>query len=190
MEESGSLLDETACVDAVNPGKDFFPMSIVWSPIPMLTWILPISGHLGMSASDGLISDFGGSFYIHQHRRRTAFGPVTKFVHIRPSDLHALPPGTSEGSAIAAWNRAVAAANKSYETHMHNLLLDNCHHHVAVALNELKYLGYSKWDTTSLHLHMIRRGRFVSVSRFLMTYGGFLFLLGLVLLIVLLVKLV
>lgn len=74
-----------------------------------------MSGHLGFSDSSGVISDFGGSFYIHQHKKRTAFGPVTKFVQVKPSDLHALPAGTSESAAVAAWNKAVAAANKTYE---------------------------------------------------------------------------
>jgi hypothetical protein len=58
----------------------------------------------------------------------------------------------------------------------------------AVALNELRYLGYAKWDTTSLHLLMIRRGRFVSVSRWLITYGGFLVLAAIVMFVVLLAK--
>ena len=50
-EESGGL------IDAASPSKskDFFPMSIVWSPIPMLTWLLPVSGHLGFSDSSGMV---------------------------------------------------------------------------------------------------------------------------------------
>jgi hypothetical protein len=203
--DSSGLLDEVSAT----PAKEFFPMCIVWSPIPMLTWMLPVSGHLGMSDSSGVISDFAGTFHIHQNRKRTAFGSVTKFLPVKASDLHALPSGTSESAAIAAWNRAVTAANKTYEvilcvfvvnfflydfaslqTHMHNLLMDNCHHHVAVVLNELRYLGFSKWGTVSLHFLMMRRSRFVSVSRFLMTYGGFFCIVALVVFVVVVAKLV
>ncbi len=109
--DSSGLLDEVSAT----PAKEFFPMCIVWSPIPMLTWMLPVSGHLGMSDSSGLISDFAGTFHIHQNRKKTAFGGVTKFLPVKASDLHALPSGTSESAAIAAWNRAVTAANKTYE---------------------------------------------------------------------------
>ena len=27
---------------------DFFPLCIVWSPIPCLSWLMPVIGHLGM----------------------------------------------------------------------------------------------------------------------------------------------
>ncbi len=75
--------------------------------------------------------------------------------------------------------------------------------HVAFALNELHYRvtaawrcvarnmcvfpltdarmqNYTKWGSLSLGLFMITRGRFVSVSRFVLTYLGFFVLLVLV----------
>ena len=39
------------------------------------------------------------------------------------------------------WNRAVAKADTVYKRRMHNLCCDNCHSHVACALNEFKYKG-------------------------------------------------
>ena len=49
----------------VNPKKDFYPNCIVWCPIPCLTWMFPIVGHLGISDSEGIINDFVGSFSIN-----------------------------------------------------------------------------------------------------------------------------
>ncbi len=190
----------------VAPERDHFPTCIVWSPIPMLTWLLPVSGHLGMVDSSGLVSDFAGSCYIHNHKRRfvfcclslslcrrslargqrTAFGPVTKYVAVRPGDLHGLQPGEA---AAAGWNRALGAANRLYAGRGHNLLLDNCHHHVAAALNELRYRGRQDWGTLSLHLLMVRHGRFVSPARCAATYAGFLVIVAIVVLVVLLVRL-
>jgi hypothetical protein len=60
---------------------------------------------------------------------------------------------------------------------------------VAAALNELRFRGRADWGTLSLHLLMMRHGRFVSPARCAATYGGLLVLLALLLLVVLLVRL-
>ncbi len=112
---------------------------------------------------------------------------MTKYVAARPGELHGLQPGESPA---AGWNRALAAANRLYSGRGHNLLLDNCHHHVAAALNELRYRGRQDWGTVSLHLLMMRHGRFVSPARCVGTYAGFAVLLALVALVVVLVRMV
>ncbi|KAF1327897.1 Transmembrane protein, partial [Globisporangium splendens] len=42
-----------AVMPAVDPAKQRFPFCIVWSPIPVLTWVLPFIGHLGIADSKG-----------------------------------------------------------------------------------------------------------------------------------------
>ena len=37
------------------------PHTLVWAPIPLLTWLYPPIGHLGICLSDGVILDFAGS---------------------------------------------------------------------------------------------------------------------------------
>lgn len=67
-EEVEGLLGETerkSEVEKVNPLKDHYPMCIVWSPIPVLSYVAPIIGHTGIVLSDGTIHDFGASYYIH-----------------------------------------------------------------------------------------------------------------------------
>ena len=39
------------------------------------------------------------------------------------------------------YNKSIAKANKVYCKRMHNICCDNCHSHVANALNHLKYKG-------------------------------------------------
>ncbi len=70
MSEGRELLGTDGGDGGVECAKDQYPQCIVWSPIPMLTWMLPVSGHLGITDSTGLVSDFAGSGYIHNHRRR------------------------------------------------------------------------------------------------------------------------
>lgn len=40
-------------------GFEKYPYCIVWTPIPLLTWILPMVGHMGICKSNGVIYDFG-----------------------------------------------------------------------------------------------------------------------------------
>ena len=48
--------------------NEYFPMCIVWTPIPILSWFFPILGHAGLSMSDGRIRDFAGSYAIGVNR--------------------------------------------------------------------------------------------------------------------------
>lgn len=41
-----------------------FPFCIVWTSIPVLTWLIPCIGHTGICTSEGTIHDFGGPYYI------------------------------------------------------------------------------------------------------------------------------
>ena len=75
MSSSGEADRMLATADFA-PKRDSFPMSIVWSVIPGLTWLLPPVGHMGVCASDGTVYDFAGPYYIHANKKQTAFGPV------------------------------------------------------------------------------------------------------------------
>ncbi|KAJ6650834.1 hypothetical protein lerEdw1_002882 [Lerista edwardsae] len=41
-----------------------FPYCVVWTPIPVLTWLFPIVGHMGICTSAGVIQDFAGPYYV------------------------------------------------------------------------------------------------------------------------------
>ena len=40
-----------------------FPFSIVYTPIPLVSWVLPVVGHVGICTSTGLIYDFAGALF-------------------------------------------------------------------------------------------------------------------------------
>uniref|UniRef100_A0A3B4YE63 Transmembrane protein 222a n=1 Tax=Seriola lalandi dorsalis TaxID=1841481 RepID=A0A3B4YE63_SERLL len=41
-----------------------YPYCIVWTPIPILSWVLPFIGHMGICTSSGVIRDFAGSYFV------------------------------------------------------------------------------------------------------------------------------
>eukprot|EP00551_Chaetoceros_affinis_P007596 CAMPEP_0203662644 /NCGR_PEP_ID=MMETSP0090-20130426/541_1 /ASSEMBLY_ACC=CAM_ASM_001088 /TAXON_ID=426623 /ORGANISM="Chaetoceros affinis, Strain CCMP159" /LENGTH=123 /DNA_ID=CAMNT_0050525463 /DNA_START=53 /DNA_END=421 /DNA_ORIENTATION=+ len=108
--------------------------SILWSPLPVITWIIPIIGHLGIADSNGVASDFQGPYYVGD-RGRMAFGAPTRAFRVNICDV----PG---GAAV--WDQMIQEANEVYRGRMHNICCDNCHSHVACALNKMD-LWNVKW---------------------------------------------
>ena len=100
--------------------RNRFPYSIVWGPLCPLTLCCPCVGHMGVGDSQGRIHDFVGygvsvdSFMV---------GSVWRYAVV-------------SGPADRGWDAALERADREYETHMHNLCCDNCHHHTALVLSE------------------------------------------------------
>lgn len=44
--------------------KGRYPFCVVWTPIPLLTWIFPFIGHMGIAYSNGIIRDFAGPYFV------------------------------------------------------------------------------------------------------------------------------
>ncbi len=65
------------------------------------------------------------------------------------------------GGGASGWDAAVAKASEIYGGRMHNLFCDNCHSHVARALNIMKYDGSSRWNMIWLCFRMLFCGKFV-----------------------------
>mmetsp|Transcript_9378 Transcript_9378/g.26780 ORF Transcript_9378/g.26780 Transcript_9378/m.26780 type:complete len:174 (-) Transcript_9378:90-611(-) len=151
--------------------------SILWSPLPPITWFLPFIGHMGIADSRGLANDFQGSYYIGtQGRNRMAFGPVTRYLKVDVSDL----PG-----GVQRWDEAIREANQVYSQRIHNIFCDNCHSHVANALNRipLSAFGISKWDMVKLCFLLFFRGRFVSAGSVMAQFGPFLVFVAVIMLV-------
>ena len=119
---------------AVDVARGRFPFSLVWTPIPPITWLLPFVGHLGIADSRGVVYDFAGPYYIGVDH--LAFGSAARVLELNPDKITKYRPGESKA---AAWDAAVDAASEEYCGRMHNIFCDNCHSHVAMALNELAY---------------------------------------------------
>ena len=79
---------------------------------------------------DGVIHDFAGPYTVGIDEM--AFGEPTKYVQLDP-----------ELALVGSkkWNESVEKADETYSQMMHNLFCNNCHSHVACALNKMQYNG-------------------------------------------------
>ncbi|KAF3833563.1 hypothetical protein F7725_024767, partial [Dissostichus mawsoni] len=60
-----------------------------------------------------------------------------------------------------AWDTAVHDASEEYKQRMHNLCCDNCHSHVAMALNLMRYENSTSWNMVNLCLLVLIHGKHV-----------------------------
>ena len=140
--------------------------TIVWSPLPPITWFIPFIGHTGICNSSGIASDFRGPYYVGDDGRM-AFGPPTRYFKVDISHCNVTPE---------QWDTAIQEANELYRGRVHNIFCDNCHSHVAYALNQMPVsaCGIHKWDMIKIAILMFFRGSFLSWSAILQQFLPFI----------------
>ena len=135
--------------------------------MPCITWLLPFIGHTGIATTDGKINDFDGPYHISVDN--FAFGRTLKYVVCEV-----------EEERYAEWDECVDEANKEYRGRNHQLCCDNCHSHVARALNNYRYMGRENWTMVSVWWLLITSGKYVSCGAVLKTYLPFLIICALI----------
>lgn len=167
--------------DKIDNQKCRYPHSVVWTPIPVLTWLFPFIGHMGICTSMGVIRDFAGPYFVSEDNM--AFGNPAKYWQL---DMLKVPSANTK----ECWDRGVHDASEEYKGRMHNLCCDNCHSHVAYALNTMRYDGSTSWNMIKLCFLMLLHGKYVSCSAILKTWLPFLILLLIVATVVIVTQLV
>ena len=155
---------------AVSPLKRF-PYCVVWTPIPVITWLLPFVGHIGICLSSGIILDFAGAYYVAMDS--LSFGAPTKYWMLNP-DLASFPEdessnSVSSGSTSANWDRGLQACTSLYQLKPYSLLSQNCHSFVCHFLNQVKY-DKKEWRMVDLAAAMFLKGQFVGAAGFAKTW--------------------
>jgi len=62
MNEENFLSSESN--DRIDINRVRYPHCIVWTPIPLITWLFPLISHTGIARTDGFIQDFTGPYYV------------------------------------------------------------------------------------------------------------------------------
>ncbi|XP_054160576.1 transmembrane protein 222-like [Oppia nitens] len=138
-----------------------YPYCIVWTPIPLLTWLVPVIGHMGICMSNGVIRDFAGPYYVSQDDM--AFGNPTKYWQLSSKLL----------TGGHCWDDSVKQASDEYMNRMHSLCCDNCHSHVSMALNLMQYNGKCDYNMFNTFFRFTYHCKYVSFCAFLKTWLPF-----------------
>jgi len=85
------------------------------------------------------------------------FGRPTRYVQL---DIGAVSEFVIDRET--AFDDAVLDASKLYERRMHNICCQNCHHHVAEALNRMGYQRRHNWTQVDVWWMILTKGRWIS----------------------------
>ncbi|KAJ5066446.1 transmembrane protein [Anaeramoeba ignava] len=149
-----------------------YPFCIVWTPLPIVSWIVPFIGHVGICNSQGIIYDYAGSYFVSIDRM--AFGNPTKFSKLKLNHK-SQTLRTIQDQQIDLDN-AIKIATDEFNKQKYSFLCNNCHCYVARVLDLLHYRNSTKWSngaTIKVMFHLIKTSKYISFKHFLKTYIGF-----------------
>ncbi|PIA52833.1 hypothetical protein AQUCO_01000600v1 [Aquilegia coerulea] len=194
----------------INPRKARFPCCIVWCPLPVLSWLVPFIGHIGICREDGVILDFAGPNFVCVDN--FAFGSPARYIQIPKEKLHnscrsllieifaplkqccstlCLDAHDSEirneqtdpEGMIMTWDDALRKGTQEFQHRSYNLFTCNCHSFVANNLNRLGYGGGTGgWNVVNLAALIFLNGRWVNKAAMARSFLPFVvvFSLGLI----------
>lgn len=149
----------------IDPKKSRFPCCIVWTPLPILSWLVPFIGHVGICREDGVILDFAGPSFVSIDN--FAFGAVSRFVQLSRDKCCTLPhmvEGEEEeeaGRNLLSWDSALRKSTQEYQHRTYNILSCNCHSFVANNLNRLGFQG-GGWNIVNVAALILMKGQWVN----------------------------
>lgn len=161
--KSYRTMSSTNEMTAINIKTHRYPNCIVWTPIPLLTWLFPFIGHMGIALSNGVIRDFAGPYLVSEDNM--TFGHPTRYLRLDKNKV---------GIGAEEWDECVTKASIEYGKRMHNLCWDNCHSHVGLALSLMKYNESTRWNMVRLAGWMFLCGRYVGISGVIKTWLPFI----------------
>ena len=139
-----------------------YPCSIVMRHFPPLTWCLPTIGHMGITDSRNRVIDFGPYAMVMDNMM---LGSVCVYVPLNPEKISTSTLSERDqlhsagGDQIEDWDKFVAKGAQEYSNRCHNLICDNCNHHVAHTLNLMGYNNYRHWGMFQLWIYVLLHGK-------------------------------
>lgn len=166
----------------VEPQRARFPCCLVWTPLPIVSWLAPFIGHMGICQEDGTILDFAGSYFVNVNN--FAFGATARYVQLSTQQC-CFPPHLSghkckhgfrhaELGTAMSWDNALQSCTNHFQHKTYNLFTCNCHSFVANCLNRLAYQGSISWNVVNVCVLIILKGRWVNKMAVARSFSPFL----------------
>ena len=143
--------------------------SIVWTSIPLISWICPLIGHVGVTDSKGITYDFQGTNFIN--KGKLLFGLPLRQFKIPIDNL--------------TWDLSIEEVSQIFNNVNYNFFFSNCHYFVASVLDKSGYKNninlFSKtWripSTLNIILLIFLKGKNLNFKTFLKNWLPFIFLI-------------
>lgn len=187
-------------LEEIEPKAAKFPCCLVWIPLPVVSWLAPFIGHVGICRENGTILDFSGSNFVNLDS--FAFGPPARYLQL-DREKCCFPPNLaghkckngyqhSENGSAISWDDALQQSIRNFEHRSYNLFTCNSHSFVANCLNRLCYDDSMNWNMVNVAALLLFKAHwidwksvvraflpFVVVSCLGVIFVGWPFLIGL-----------
>lgn len=137
---------------AIHTGCPRYSHAIVWTPLPVITALCPLIGHVGICDLQGVTYDFAGANHVSINN--FSFGSPTKYT-ILPIHM-----------PTSSWDDGVKDATHNFDQRSHNLLSNNCHHFVADALNHMRYDARTDWTAWDVFYLITFKSEYTNIKGF------------------------
>lgn len=129
--------------------------SVVWTPIPLLSWVCPALGHVGVTDSRGVTYDFQGPGTVGEGQM--IFGDPRRFWKVDIDN--------------ETWDVAIDEVSERFGNINYDLFCSNCHYFVASVLDHagVEPVGQcrDRWSdgaTVNIASVLARKGRNISTT--------------------------
>ena len=150
-----------------DPLSSRYPICLVWTPLPLITALIPCIGHVGICNSEGIIHDFAGPYTISIDNM--AFGNPTKFVVLELSQ-----------NQYYEYDQKLEESRKYYGHQMYDFFTNNCHSFIADVLNRINYKGRNNYNMVDIWWLFSTKSKFLSWYHFFKSYFGFIIIVFLI----------
>ncbi|XP_050226652.1 protein RTE1-HOMOLOG [Mercurialis annua] len=166
----------------IDPKRARFPCCIVWTPLPVISWLIPFIGHVGICREDGVILDFAGPNFVCVDN--FAFGAASRYFQIKKEKFASTAFRSGDqynmdvtGRDTFLWDEALQKGTQEYQHHSYSLFTCNCHSFVANNLNRLGFLS-GGWNVVNLAAFMFLKSQWVSTGAKVRAYFPFFVVCG------------
>ncbi|XP_051129181.1 protein REVERSION-TO-ETHYLENE SENSITIVITY1 [Andrographis paniculata] len=183
----GNIHHEFWPLDPIDPKKATFPCCVVWTPLPVVSWLAPFIGHVGICREDGKILDFSGTNLINVDD--FAFGSVARYLQLDraqccfPQNLAGhtckLRYAHTEYGTSITWDDTLLSSSRHFEHKSYNLFTCNCHSFVANCLNRLCYKGSMNWNMINIAALVLIKGKWADALSVVRSFLPFIVVLSL-----------
>lgn len=168
-------------LEEINPDEDkTFHSCVVWTTIPMLSWICPFLGHVGICDSNGNIYDFQGDRTVGRN----------KFLFAEPKRIMKIEGIDNENLDQTIINTVHEFSQRNY-----SFICSNCHLFVCEALDRANvkapcglWREWNKCATMKLAGTLIFKGKTISISAYAGIWIPFIIFYGIIIFVILLIK--
>ncbi|PHT40474.1 Protein REVERSION-TO-ETHYLENE SENSITIVITY1 [Capsicum baccatum] len=169
-------------LDEIDPENAKFPCCLVWTPLPVVSWLAPFIGHVGICTEDGSAVAFSGSNFINVDD--FVLGSVAKYLQLDRKQCcflrnlagHTCKHGYkhSEFGSATTWDDAIQSSVRHFEHKSYNLFTCNGYSFLANCLNRLCFGGSMDWNMINVGVLLLFKGHWVNNISILRSFSPFI----------------